>query len=536
MKNKLYILFSLVVLMLWGCFDDKGNYDYKDVNDVLSLTFTPEPTVTEYSYDYTYKQPSLDTLVVTYTPSVEQSLVEGEDNLEFQWIMVNRDKLDTIFSKELVLKFPPKQKTSYNPLFRMIDHSTGVEYYQQFKMMTEVPFLASWFVLHGEMGDRRLGVVEGINDEGDEPSVTLDAYENIWGARRFQKAIGLVYATTDGTYKDGVAEYEHLTVIQEDSLTYMYSFSLLPSKSVQNMLASVARGSKFLYGVSDEVGAGTVLVSNIGKCFWGRGRGYYFTVKTTTETENYIADKVFITADNGLVLIWDKEHACFYSLKMPQIPYDVPENHPGDDKYDSENRLALLTKEDGSSLFDEGEWDNQEVIFLGQGNNELSASGAMILGKNGNTYTVYHLGKTKTDKGEAFAVERYPLSKDLALDQDSQIATSVIYPDQFFFTRGGSALYLYNVVSGEEKLLYDAGGRITQMKFRVAREYGNADFLGVIDPNNRLALVVDNGDGTGELHEVYLNIAADVEETHVYEGFGTIQDIAFANIGSPKNI
>ena len=533
MKNKIYILFSLVALVFGGCFADKGNYDYRDVNDVLSLTFTPEPTITEYSYDYTYKQPALDTLVVTYTPVVEQSLVEGEENLEFQWIMENEDKLDTVFSKELVLKFPPKQKTSYDPLFRMIDHSTGVEYYQQFKMMTEVPFLASWFVLHGDMGDRKLGVVEGINNEDDEPSVTLDAYENIWGVRRFQKAVGLVYATSDDMDRVNY-EHEHMTVIQEDSLAWMYPFSLLVSRNFYSMMPSTGMGARFAYGVDDEIEGGTVLVTTNGKCFWGRGKGYYFTTQTTTETENYVVDQLYINARHD-VIIWDKTNTRFCYFSMPQLPtWSLGGTHPGDDAYTA--TIDFLTKEDGSDLFEDGEWDNQEVLYIGQGNNEVSEEGTMILGRNGTSYTVYQLGKTKGDKGESLTVVRYPLSTDLALDQDSQVATSIAYTDQFFFTRGGSALYLYNIVNGEEKLLYDAGGRITKLKFRTARENLNADYFGVVNPNNRLAIVVDKGDGTGELHEVYLSTAADVEETHVYEGFGTIQDIAFANIGVDKSL
>lgn len=533
MKNRVYyILLSLTALVFGGCFDDKGNYDYKDVNDVVELTFTPEPTVTEYSYEYTYKQPSLDTLVVTYTPNVKQSLVEGEDNLEFQWIMENGTKFDTIFSKELVLKYPPKQKSSYDPLFRMIDHSTGVEYYQQFKMMTEVPFLASWFVLHGEMGDRRLGVVEGINNEGDEPSVTLDAYENIWGQRRFQKAIGLIYATSDDLDMTNY-ENEHMTVIQEDSLAWMYPFSLVVSRNFYTMMPSTAVGSRFAYGVDDEIEGGTVLVTTNGKCFWGRKKGFYFTTQTTTETANYVVDQLYINAQHE-VIVWDKVNSCFCYFSMPQLPYNLSDTHPGDNAYTA--TLTLLTKEDGSALFEDGEWDNQEVLYLGQGNNEVSEEGVMILGRSGTNYTVYQMGKTKGDKGETLTVVKYPLAADLALDQDSQVATSVAYTDQFFFTRGGSALYLYNVVNGEEKLLYDAGGRITKLKFRTARQNTNAGFFGVVDPNNRLALVVDKGDGTGELHEVYLSVAADVEETHVYEGFGTIQDIAFANVGVLKNI
>ena len=175
MRNRIYIL-GVVAFMLGGCYEDKGNYDYKKVNDLESITFLPEPTErTETSCNYRYRQPSLDTLRVTYTPVVTQSDVTGEDNLEFQWITsktVNKKTvLDTLRSKELTLKFAPKKKTSYAPLFKVIDHSTGVEYYTKFNMNTVVPFVNSWFVLHGAQGDRKLGVVEGINAETDELSV-----------------------------------------------------------------------------------------------------------------------------------------------------------------------------------------------------------------------------------------------------------------------------------------------------------------------------------------------------------------------------
>ena len=50
--------------------------------------------------------------------------------------------------------------------------------------------------------------------------------------------------------------------------------------------------------------------------------------------------------------------------------------------------------------------------------------------------------------------------------------------------------------------MYDAGGPITKLKFRIARWYDSG--YGTIDANKRLAIVVDNPDGTGELHEICL--------------------------------
>ena len=117
--KKIYIL-GIIAFILAGCYEDKGNYDYKKVNDLVSITFTPEPTIAEYSYNYKYRQPALDTLKVTYSPVITQSEVDGGSNLEYQWITwktVNDETVyDTVFSKDLLLKYPPKKSTKYEPL------------------------------------------------------------------------------------------------------------------------------------------------------------------------------------------------------------------------------------------------------------------------------------------------------------------------------------------------------------------------------------------------------------------------------------
>lgn len=47
--KKNILLLAIITFVLSGCYEDKGNYDYKEVNDVLSLTFSPEPEISEYS-------------------------------------------------------------------------------------------------------------------------------------------------------------------------------------------------------------------------------------------------------------------------------------------------------------------------------------------------------------------------------------------------------------------------------------------------------------------------------------------------------
>ena len=57
MRNRIYIL-GVVAFILGGCYEDKGNYDYKKVNDLESITFITEPTeITETTCIYSYRQP-----------------------------------------------------------------------------------------------------------------------------------------------------------------------------------------------------------------------------------------------------------------------------------------------------------------------------------------------------------------------------------------------------------------------------------------------------------------------------------------------
>ena len=46
MKRLIFIV-GFVAWFLVGCYDDKGNYDYKDINTIDGLTFMPTPITVE---------------------------------------------------------------------------------------------------------------------------------------------------------------------------------------------------------------------------------------------------------------------------------------------------------------------------------------------------------------------------------------------------------------------------------------------------------------------------------------------------------
>lgn len=79
---------ALLIGGLAGCYEDKGNYKYRDINEV-TYKILPE---SEDGY-YRFKQPPMDTMYVDYTVDLSQSQAANEENLEFLWLVsYSKDK------------------------------------------------------------------------------------------------------------------------------------------------------------------------------------------------------------------------------------------------------------------------------------------------------------------------------------------------------------------------------------------------------------------------------------------------------------
>ena len=159
-------ILAVAALIFAGCYEDKGNYDYHDVNVMAALTFNPRPDRVEYDsvYYYSYPMSVEDTMYITYSPVLEQTQIADESQLEFQWVTLdpkNDDEpIDTVFTRDLTVGFPYQELVNYTVLFRLIDHSTGLEYYKELNLSTREAYQNCWYVLHGNAGDRRLGTAE----------------------------------------------------------------------------------------------------------------------------------------------------------------------------------------------------------------------------------------------------------------------------------------------------------------------------------------------------------------------------------------
>lgn len=526
--NRYASIIGIVIWLLTGCYDDQGKYDYRDVN-LLEINFSPEPMdmPEEHQYNYRYKRPPLDTLSVTYTPVITQLLTEGEENLKYLW-QVNYQKdgksvTDSVESKELTLKFPPKQIITYHVTFTVTDVPLQLSYYRSLTMKTTIPYVNSWILLNGEEGDRKLSIIENPDSEEDF-SVSMDGYKEIWGKSRFAKARGISYAAM---HNSDYTKWESMTIVQEDSVAWLYTYGMLDNKH-SNILFPAHIRPKFDYSIANPASWYSVVVDQNGKCYHAGRSGFYYTMKTQEDESNYVADKLHMNS-NGMLFIWDKVNGRFsyYQLNQNSCYATDGNRYPENDNGNN----AILKTIPSSLPIDE--WVHNEIVWFGLGvKAETAYEGALAIGRNKETseYNFYHFGGVKEDdngdkkdddKNSMIEITKEPMTH-LVLNEYSCFAVSVSFPNQLFYTLN-SKLFLYNMVSGESLELYDAGAVIEHIQFRIAMEHHM-----VTNENRCIGVVVNNSNGEGEFHEVFLDEAGDVIRTSLYIGFGSIKDVEYS--------
>ena len=110
------IIYILAVLLLTACYDDKGNYDYKQIN------------ILDVGLDEMYSVRVAGDTVITIQPRLSQSLQENKDNLEFMWLHSTTNSnfytikdCDTVcMTEELKFHVDPEDKAlKYEHYFRL---------------------------------------------------------------------------------------------------------------------------------------------------------------------------------------------------------------------------------------------------------------------------------------------------------------------------------------------------------------------------------------------------------------------------------
>ena len=448
----IFMLAALLIGGLAGCYEDKGNYKYRDINEV-TYKILPE---SEDGY-YRFKQPPMDTMYVDYTVDLSQSQAANEENLEFLWLVsYSKDKktvTDTITTRDLRLAFPPKKSSAFDIVFSLTDKQTNVSSYKELHIKTVYPYVNSWLVLNGDKENARISAVE--DPDSLNYVFTEDAYTALGYKKRFEDITELVYAPV--ITGNGNAP-EWLYIASPDSVWALFPFEMKVEKKQNDILPEVIteNNTKVAYGLDGSPSSG------------------------------------------GAVILVDENKRFYYST------------------FNSGRGKFQLFPEEYN------DWTGKEVIWMGTDNKDKEHKDgiamAIVKDTKDQSYWTYRLSTEQTITGDSIG--------ELPINKDSQFATTSAFPDQFFYTVD-SKVYLFNVASLETYELYDAGSPITKMQFRITEDHQLTEEWNYMQ--RCLALAVDKGD-KGELHELTLTTAGDIETSRIFEGFGPIKDMCFTFI------
>jgi hypothetical protein len=251
-------------------------------------------------------------------------------------------------------------------------------------------------------------------------------------------------------------------------------------------------------------------------------------------------------SSGGAVILVDENKRFYYStfnsgrgkFQVPEIAQELNETYQVDLIAKSQKSSYLCFWDDERdkflyfnlggggeiTLFPEeyNDWTGKEVIWMGTDNKDKEHKDgiamAIVKDTKDQSYWTYRLSTEQTITGDSIG--------ELPINKDSQFATTSAFPDQFFYTVD-SKVYLFNVASLETYELYDAGSPITKMQFRITEDHQLTEEWNYMQ--RCLALAVDKGD-KGELHELTLTTAGDIETSRIFEGFGPIKDMCFTFI------
>ena len=139
MKNKIGLLVLLAVGLCMGCYDDKGNYDYHDFNEI---------TINNRGFDTTYPLTSyVDTLRIS--PELKFKLGESE-HLTFEWVarFNGIEFTEYPIGKERDLVYPMSLPSgTYTLFFKVKDTLNTMEYWNVTAFQVQDLLTSGWVVL-----------------------------------------------------------------------------------------------------------------------------------------------------------------------------------------------------------------------------------------------------------------------------------------------------------------------------------------------------------------------------------------------------
>ena len=565
MKKISYFLIS-TLLLLTGCYKDKGNYEYTldSMNEILSVTFTPS-VVTTAEGNVIEVQQALeeDKRTRRIEAIVEQSIATDLDDLDFYWCRSYTDAQgksikDTLRTKGFMeFDLPIGKAMSYAIFLQIYDRSTTLSHYASFKINTRPVFKNSLFVLHGNEGERKVGNIEVI---GNETNIYTDVKAVTNDNNHYEHATGLGYTTyynvPENLTNMGVSSTLTLYAGNGETRTYnphgmevKYTAPQIfkPESANFSYRRTVQTGTPDNYTLYRVVltESSEVYVGNYVHALYKPGLGCENNPDLPHQADYEITAA---TITHNRFLLWDAKHGRFLYATKNDPGFAIDEGNSIKSSYMSMSPLlnanvkfdglqhspAAMTAVMGYINYRDN-YDQQNAYFIFRDDAtgkyyryELRmldiGDGSKVNGRRG-------------IEGENEPLAAYTIQSEKHLANLTPTDASTITYNSWFTTTNlffaeGRMVYRYNVSNGDKSVVYEApeGYEVTQIKFRTEESSVFSDDLG-----RYMDIVLFDGTH-GAIAEIKFTTAADIDDdypTLFYdrdnEGnrWGKIKDVQF---------
>lgn len=533
-------------LLLGACYDDLGNYDYKEINELTVVL----PEVVEVVVA------NKDSVKVVLQPEVKQSAREDNSNLAYLWRKkeVSGSSVWKVCGREKDYTVRINSRTTENMSFRfaVTDTVLGITTYKEVTLKIENPLENAWFVLQNQVGKSVLGAVDG---SGIGAIVYKDIYQHLLGVGKEipgePRALEVNPALSPGKLETKTVIY----VLTNEGGRMMDSRTLETIYDYKEMLLGLEGSAKPEFVKADQ---GELIIDN-GKMWYATWSEYsiFYPIKLATDLgTDYYLTNALLTVDHQ-VIAYDRMQNRF-------LWYDRWENPPtlygetvrnGELQYynvnGSSNRARLkriAEVPEYPNVFNPDETGLQDVLFMGVhsfGGLGASMKGMAVGRKQGSAqWHIYEFSNDGLSIGDRARCSGYYTFMPSAGDEDSWQFASSCYFNNIFFYASGNKVYrvdLNSFVPLETKIYEypDPSSRITKMKFRHERiaemslDWGSMS-LTMEDQPYWLGLAVEHADKTASLVEMRLKPSGEVlkedgnQKVYEYKGFEGIVDIGYS--------
>ena len=559
----------LFALLLAGCYEDKGNYDYSldTMNEIKSVTFSPS-IVQAVEGNVIEVQQALEESSRTRRVDaiVEQTIAKDLENLDFYWCRsytneVGKNVKDTILSKGfLEFDLPVGKAMSYDVFLQIYDRTTDLSHYSSFKINTRPVFKNSLFVMHGQEGDRKIGNIEVI---GNETKIYTDVKSVTRDNNHYENATGFGYTTymdiPENLANIGVASA--LTLYSSNGETRAYDphgmkvkFTapqiFKPESENFSYKRTVQTGDPSNYTMYKVVLSenGEVYVGNFVHALYKPGFGCENNPDLPHQGDYEITAA---TITHNRFLMWDAKNDRFLYAAKRDPGFAMDEARSIRPSYMSMSPLLdANVKFEGLQRSPEGmtavmgyinyrdSYDQQNAYFIFKDEATGNYYRYELLMQNIGDGSKVAPARS-ADGGESEKLSAYTVLSEKKLTGLTPTDMSTITYNSWFTTTNlffveGNAVYRYNVSNGDKFVVYEApqGYDITKIKFRTEESSAFSADLGL-----HLNIVLFNGTN-GAIAEIKFNTAADVDNDYAplfydrdNEGnlWGEIKDIQFVN-------